>query len=258
MTIGAKGQIFTLTHDIATEPIPGVPIEAPFFDDKLAILSAEGEELQQISLLMALRDSSYSDLLWLLPSSKDVKGDVLHTNSVDYVDAAIARKHPYLREGWILISMTRTDAILALDPDERTVAWGIRGPWRGQHDPDLLDNGNILVFDTLGHLGAGGSSRVLKVDPHTLEIKWQYVGTNSRRFFSAIRSAQQRLPNGNTLITESDTGRIFEVTEDHDIVWEYLNPNRAGENLDRVTIICWAERFKPETLPFVNEITETK
>jgi outer membrane protein assembly factor BamB len=182
----------------------------------------------------------------------------VHSNSVDYVDSATALKHPYLKEGWILIGMTRTDAILALDPDQGAVAWAIRVPWRCQHDPDLLENGNILIFDNLGHLGAGGSSRVLEIDPRTLEIKWQYAGTTSRQLFSAIRSAQQRLPNGNTLITESDTGRIFEVTEDHDIVWEYLNPNRAGENLDRVAVVCWAERFSAESLPFLNEITKSK
>jgi len=39
----------------------------------------------------------------------------------------------------------------------------------------------------------------------------------------------QRLPNGNTLITESNPGRAFEVTPDQKIVWEYINPHRADE-----------------------------
>jgi len=34
----------------------------------------------------------------------------------------------------------------------------------------------------------------------------------------------QRLPNGNTLITESSFGRFFEVTKQGEIVWEYVNP----------------------------------
>ena len=37
-------------------------------------------------------------------------------------------------------------------------------------------------------------------------------------------SPAQRLPNGNTLITEGSDGRIIEVTPDHEIVWEYINP----------------------------------
>ena len=51
--------------------------------------------------------------------------------------------------------------------------------------------------------------------------------TPSRRTLGA-----QRLPNGNTLITESDAGRVFEVTEGGDIVWEFVNLDimEAGEH----------------------------
>ncbi|MCX7013628.1 MAG: hypothetical protein NTW86_13910, partial [Candidatus Sumerlaeota bacterium] len=38
------------------------------------------------------------------------------------------------------------------------------------------------------------------------------------------RSGVQRLPNGNTLIAESDAGRIFEVTPGKELVWDYYNP----------------------------------
>ena len=34
----------------------------------------------------------------------------------------------------------------------------------------------------------------------------------------------QRLPNGNTLVCESSYGRFFEVTQEGEIVWEYVNP----------------------------------
>ena len=32
------------------------------------------------------------------------------------------------------------------------------------------------------------------------------------------------MPNGNTLINEGADGRVFEVTSDHQIVWEYVYP----------------------------------
>ncbi len=41
---------------------------------------------------------------------------------------------------------------------------------------------------------------------------------------SGFISSAQRLPNGNTLITEGADGRIFEVTSEHEIVWEYISP----------------------------------
>lgn len=43
-------------------------------------------------------------------------------------------------------------------------------------------------------------------------------------YYSPFISSVQRLANGNTLITEGSGGRIFEVTADHQLVWEYISP----------------------------------
>jgi hypothetical protein len=39
------------------------------------------------------------------------------------------------------------------------------------------------------------------------------------------KGSNQRLPNGNTLIADSDAGVIFEVTPEGQTVWEYRNPH---------------------------------
>ena len=49
------------------------------------------------------------------------------------------------------------------------------------------------------------------------------------RFYSKLVSSAQRLPNGNTLITEGVDGRIFEVTRDFELVWEFTNPVFNGK-----------------------------
>lgn len=111
----------------------------------------------------------------------------------------------------------------------------------------LPGEGDLLVFDNGGQGGYGvpnptsldGSnnarrdySRVLQFDPITLEIKWQYTPleagwllfTDPSNFYSSYISSAQRLPNGNTLITEGSDGHLIEVTKEHEIVWEYINP----------------------------------
>jgi hypothetical protein len=73
---------------------------------------------------------------------------------------------------------------------------------------------------------------VLEFDPLALKIVWQYTPaeaglvhpTDNNRFYSPFISSAQRLPNGNTLITEGSGGRIIEVTADHQLVWEYISP----------------------------------
>jgi len=102
------------------------------------------------------------------------------------------------------------------------------------HDPQGLENGNVLIFDNGRFHSAdpNGStnffppdfSRVIEVNPETNEIVWEYRAETPSDFYSTYISSNQRLPNGNTLICEGATGRFFEVTPNKEICWEYLSP----------------------------------
>lgn len=163
----------------------------------------------------------------------------------------------------ILISYRKANIVALLDRSSGAVVWKL-GPYfaaepgaqhqrinvhkvprpldqiSGQHNPHLIAEGlpgagNILVFDNQGGagyppapLGIYAGSRVLEIDPTTEEIVWQYTaedsGLPSWTFFSSFVSNAQRLPNGNTLVTEGMNGRLFQVTPDGRVVWEYHTP----------------------------------
>ena len=109
----------------------------------------------------------------------------------------------------------------------------------GQHDAQIIPiglpgAGNLLVFDNQGEAGyppvelpTTGGSRVLEIDPVSRQIVWQYTAEDSGQpswaFRSTHISAARRLPNGNTFVDEGQSGRLFQVTRDGDIVWEYVN-----------------------------------
>ena len=61
----------------------------------------------------------------------------------------------------------------------------------------------------------------------------------------------QRLPNRNTLITETDTGRAFEVTPEGEIVWQFLNPHRTGPDNTYVASLFALDRIAPEDVPWL-------
>ena len=87
-------------------------------------------------------------------------------------------------------------------------------------------------------------SRALEVNPKTNEIVWEYKDENLQNFYSAICSSAERLPNGNTLICESTSGRIFEVTPKKEIVWEFVSPfYRFRERLGVTNYIFRAHRY---------------
>jgi len=81
-----------------------------------------------------------------------------------------------------------------------------------------------------------------------MAIVWEYKGDEKNKFFSLASGSCQRLPNGNTLITESDRGRVFEVTPQGQIVWEYVNIYRAGKDKDKIAAILEMIRLPLKSL----------
>ena len=56
------------------------------------------------------------------------------------------------------------------------------------------------------------------------EPVWTYASETPADFFSRIMGGVQRLPNGNTLVSESTSGNLFQVTPDGKQVWKYVYP----------------------------------
>lgn len=147
--------------------------------------------------------------------------DWTHTNTLEVLpDTPLGRRDARFRAGNILFSFRSLDIIGVADIEKHEIvwAWGL-GVLDGQHQPTMTQEGTILLFD---NGTTRGRSAVLEIDPPSGEIVWKYE--NPANFFSAYRSGAQRLPNGNTLIAESDAGRILEVTTDGEIVWDYFSP----------------------------------
>jgi hypothetical protein len=132
-----------------------------------------------------------------------------------------------LPDGDLLASFRPTSTVVRISRKTGKIVWKLGGPTvSGQHAPTLLPNGNVLIFDNGTHRldDSMPYSRVIEVDPTTNEIVWKYQDSPAWNFFSPRMGNAQRLPNGNTLITESSFGRMFEVTREGETVWEYVNP----------------------------------
>jgi len=190
-----------------------------------------------------------------------------------WYDAGDERFHP----DNIIFDGRQTNIIAIIDKSSGKIVWQIGPDYNssaelknlgwiiGQHHAHMIPKGlpgagNIIVFDNGGFAGYGNPnpgaisghnnalrdySRVLEFAPVSLEIVWQYSyheagfipKMNSHKFYSPLISSAQRLPNGNTMITEGSGGRIFEVTAEHELVWEYISPyfglDNRGNNVYR-------------------------
>ncbi|MEM7374431.1 MAG: alkaline phosphatase D family protein [Bacteroidota bacterium] len=141
-------------------------------------------------------------------------------------------KDKRFREGNLLICGRHANFIAILHRSNGKVlwAWGTE-ELQGPHMPTMLPNGNILIYDNGHHSDqqSRGYSRVIELNPITEQIIWEYTASPKESFFSPARGSAERLPNGNTLISDSDNGRLFEVTKEGKTVWEYLNPDKRAD-----------------------------
>ncbi len=250
LAMGPDGTVYVLTRE--AHVIPAINPDANVFEDFVSMVSPEGKPLRRISLLAAFVNSDYAAVL----APMGHEGDILHANGISVLDGRLAARSPAFRAGNLLVSLRSLNVVAVLDPQSGKIVWALSGPFRAQHDPKILPNGRLLVFDNFASMQAG-ASRVLELDPFTQEIVWRYGDRANERFFTESNGEAERLPNGNTLVVESDSGRALEVTPEGETVWEYVNPYRVGRQQElRATLkqlsrlpaelsIAWAERPQP-------------
>ena len=156
-----------------------------------------------------------------------------------------------LPNGNVVVSFRTISTLIVIERVTGKIIWKLGAPpLSGQHAPIPLPNGNLLIFDNGPHRldHPLPFSRVIEVEMADKKIVWKYQEKTASDFFSSRISNAQRLPNGNTLICEGDTGRLFEVTSDGEVVWEYVNPHFGGTPNAQNNRVFRAYRYSAEEL----------
>ena len=242
-----RNQLLTMTVKIRR--CPSFDPVRDIRDSRLTLLSHDGSVLEEHSLFDLL--NAKPDLFTFQKVELWKEGiDLFHCNSVEWMHwPDLELKHSIYAASNILVCIRHQDTVAIIDWDKKELvwAWG-QGQVSGPHDATMLAGGNILLFDN----GLGrGWSRVIELNPLTKEIVWQYRAPNPTDMYTVTRGASQRLPNGNTLIANSEKGQAFEVTPEGRIVWEFLSPHFNAEG-HRGTIV----RMKRYELEYVQRIQE--
>lgn len=133
---------------------------------------------------------------------------------------------------------------MLVDKETKKVVWEYDGDFRGGlmrgHEvhmipPGLPGAGNILIFDN--GIANRRNSQIIEINPITHEVVWFYE--DGENFFSRAAGSMQRLPNGNTFISDDFIGRALEVTAEKEIVWEFRGLHRISR----------AQRYDFESCP---------
>jgi len=239
------GDIYVLTHDRKVVPRihPTLPVEC----DAITVLDAGGKVKKTIPILELFERSGYS---WLFPRLQNLAIgpnpgflDVFHLNHVETLDGHLASRSRIFAKGNLLFSVRNLDTIGIIDARTEKIVW-LWGPGNlsYQHDPQMLPDGDVLVFDN-----GVDRSQIIQLEPISQKVTWRYAPPEG--FFSSIAGSVQRLANGNTLVTESMKGYAFEVTPSGEVVWKYANPENNGKG--KRNGIIRMTRVDPSRLTFL-------
>ena len=249
--VDQQGNIYALLQGFS-KGMPGF-LSGAYLDEAFVVLDAQGNLKKQINIYQAIANSPYKHILKRLP--KSIAGDYLHVNAIEFVDEKKSAYADYLQANSVLLDLRELDAIIMVDLETELLVGIISGPWHRQHDPELLANGNLLIFD---NKSLGYQSRVIEFDPRSRKIIWEYRGTDELPLYSSIRAGQQALGNGNVFIYESNGSRLLEVNRTGELVWEYYHPVRAhdeGSTRLYAPVIMSAARYRAEELDFIENNT---
>lgn len=181
-----------------------------------------GETITDINILDAY---SQDDLILddMMIKGNVMLYDVTHANSVQRTS-----------QGY-LVSVRHTSEVIHFAQDGaiiwRTSDYAIDSPFSHQHDAQLLDNGNLLLFDN-GN-GIADYSRAIEYtidhNQKTLTRVWEYTTGH----YAPNRGSVQRLASGDTLINFVDGGIVL-IDENNNPLLEITMPEKFASYQARI------------------------
>jgi len=246
-----------------SERDPRLPAhKPPFVEYTVLEVSSEGKVLQEISIPDLLAANGLSGLLHLSSTadgSTEVTGDTLHENDVEVFQSTM--KPGLFTDGDIMISLRNVNTILVIDPATRKIKYMVSNRFVRQHDPDFIDGNTITVFDNNNLYGkkSDAFSRIIQIDARTGEEQVLFQGTADRPFFTNVMGKQQRLANGDTLVTEATSGKAVEFDRDGTVVWSYRNlvaPHLVGALTEATRLP--QSLFNPASLAQMSQRCDTR
>lgn len=199
-------------------------------DNVIVELDKLGNIRWQWSILDHLAEFKKSSQLYAIIEAKETNNP-FHINSIQYVNSKSINK--LFGEPVILLSSRNMNLIFFVGQNTGKVVYELDGITKGQHNAHIIEPGtpgenHLLIFDNRNDHEKKtplGNSRVIEVDIATKKIVWSYESKPQQPvFFTPIVGSAQRLPNGNTLICQGFYGRIFEIDQAGNIVWDFTNP----------------------------------
>ena len=272
---GDPERIFTISSRLAGNlPGAGRPLKGvAYMEDWIESFGMDGKKLGEWSVTDAFARSPYHNWVSSFELDPDMREsqrvnmpdgrtlyDLLHLNSVQYLDASRIASVPNAREGDLLLSFRGLDLIAAMRPSTGQIVWAMKGPWRHQHTVRAEPDGYIYLYDNEGRRFVTSydertpveqkESRILRYRAGTGLIDEIYSGLD---IYSAFLGYYHPLSGGNWLISSPQHAAIVVVSPEKKVIWTMrtFDSMELGQ-APRAKQISSVHYYPAGYLPFLN------
>jgi hypothetical protein len=196
----------------------------PIRDDGFAIVSLDGQIINEYSITNILLKNGYRGLIYGVGKFEN---DRIHLNDAQ----PILRNSGSASIGDIALSIRHLSTVALFQPKSGKIVWLKTGPWLNQHDINQLEDerfsifGNDIVRSENGHsiLVEKSKSDVYVFDPLNNDITRPYSDKIAEIQIATPTSGRSKiLSNGDVYIEESDKSRLVRISQST-VRWEYVN-----------------------------------
>ena len=164
--------------------------------------------------LIERMDSSTTNTVIIANLSSVYNSSTFHTNSIHYYPAdntyTLGDRNPNL-----YVKVSRAGQLIwqfgGTNPKDASKNISGAGTWSVNHGHHLLADGSFMLFNNGAMSGSSSVARVFKINQASMSatpgLTYSMTGVNSN-----VMGDTQFLPNGNLLVTFSQSGQINEVT----------------------------------------------
>ncbi len=205
---------------VPTLEIPGKyeRFDKRYHDDGIVKLSLDGNILYEKSVTEILIENNLFELVL----SSYYGNDPIHLNDIEPVNF----NSDYWLKGDLFLSLRSLSLVFLYRPSINKIIWYKQGPWRYQHDIDIVDQDTIAVFDndvTLSWNESKNNNNLYfyNFDTGVSEKKYEKLFIN-HNINTRTGGLYRILDNDDIYIEEEVHGRILRGDSEGNLRWEFI------------------------------------
>jgi hypothetical protein len=189
-----------------------------FHDGIVKININNGEILFIKSLVDILKENKLFDLI----GNSYYGNDPIHLNDIQ----PVLKDNKFWKKGDIFMSMRNISLVIHYRPSTNKVLWYQFGPWRHQHDIDIINDTTIAVFNNNTKLNlklVNNNSNIISYDFEKNKIakpfEKLFIRNKIRTYYEGLF---EKIDQNHIFVEEQENGRVLKGNKDGEIIWEYI------------------------------------